>query len=101
MRTKMPAYLIARVSITDPEQYRKYLEAVPAIIEQYGGKVLARAPSPETLEGPGEHRRIVILQFPDVAKAREFYGSPEYKEARKLREGAAVGELVLLEGSAP
>jgi uncharacterized protein (DUF1330 family) len=101
MRTKMPAYIIARVSITDPEQYRKYLEAVPAIIEQYGGRALARAPSPETLEGPGEHRRIVILRFPTMENARAFYNSPEYREAQKLREGASVGELILLEGSAP
>lgn len=97
----MPAYIIARVSITDPEQYRKYLEAVPAIIGQYGGNAIARTQAPVTLEGLEEKRRIVILRFPTVEKAREFYHSPEYQEARKLREGAAVGELILLEGSAP
>lgn len=97
----MPAYVIARVSITDPEQYRKYLEATPSIIEQYGGKAIARAPVPVTLEGPEEKRRIVILQFPTVEKAKEFYNSPEYQEARRLRAGAAAGELILLKGSAP
>lgn len=97
----MPAYIIARVSITDPEQYRKYLEAVPAIIGQYGGKAIARTPAPVTLEGPEEKRRIVILRFPTMENARAFYNSPKYREAQKLREGAAVGELVLLEGSAP
>jgi len=95
-----PAYLIARVTITDPEQYRHYLNATPAIIEKYGGKAIAQSTDPITLEGPDETRRIVILQFPSVDKAKEFYHSPEYQEARKLREGAAVGELVVVEGIA-
>ena len=94
----MPAYLIARVDITDPEQYRHYLNATPSIIETYGGKAIARSTEPITLEGPEETRRIVILQFPTVEKAREFYHSPEYREARKLREGAATGELIVVEG---
>ncbi len=94
----MPAYIIARVTITDPEQYRHYLNATPPIIEKYGGKAIARSTEPLTLEGPDETRRIVILQFPGVDKAREFYHSPEYRKARKLREGAAVGELIVVEG---
>ncbi|MCX5855891.1 MAG: DUF1330 domain-containing protein, partial [Deltaproteobacteria bacterium] len=69
-------------------------------IEKYGGKAIARSTDPITLEGPEETRRIVILQFPTVEKAREFYQSPEYQEARKLREGAATGELIVVEGIA-
>ena len=94
----MPAYLIARVDIRDRDQYRHYLNATPAIIEKYGGRAIARSTEPITLEGPNETRRIVILQFPSVEKAKEFYHSLEYREARSLREGAAVGELIVVEG---
>ena len=97
----MPAYLIARVDVTDREQYRHYLSATPSIIEKYGGKAIARSTEPITLECPDETRRIVLLQFPSVEKAKEFYHSPEYQEARKLREGTAIGELVVVDGIAP
>ena len=76
-------------------------EGRTTIIEQYGGKLIARSENLITLEGPDESRRIVILQFPSVAKAKEFYHSPEYQKARKLREGAADGELVMIEGFKP
>jgi len=97
----MPAYIIARVDITDREQYLHYLKATPSIIEKYGGRAIARSTEPITLEGPEETRRIVILQFPSIAKAKEFYHSPEYQEARKLREGAATGELIVIDGVVP
>jgi uncharacterized protein (DUF1330 family) len=96
-----PAYIIARVVITVREQYRHCLKAAPQVIEQHGGKVLARSESPFTLEGRDETRRIIILQFPSGAKAKEFYHSPGYRQARKLREGAAAGELIVIEGSVP
>jgi uncharacterized protein (DUF1330 family) len=94
----MPAYIIARVDITDVEHYRQYLNATSSIIEKYGGNAIARSTEPITLEGQNETRRIVILQFPSIAKAKEFYHSPEYQEARILREGAAAGELIVVEG---
>jgi uncharacterized protein (DUF1330 family) len=97
----MPAYVIARVDITDREQYQQYLKAAPPVIEQYGGKVIARSKDPITLEGPGENRRIIIIEFPSVAKAKEFYHSPEYQKAKKLREGAGTGELIVIEGFVP
>jgi uncharacterized protein (DUF1330 family) len=97
----MPAYLIARVDITDWERYQHYLNATPSIIEKFGGRAIARSGEPITLEGPRETRRMVILEFPTVGKAREFYDSSDYQKARKLREGAATGELVVVDGIAP
>ena len=94
----MVAYIIVRINITDAEQYKKYLQVVPGIIESYGGKAIVRAGKTETLEGVQENRRMVILEFPSMEKAREFYYSREYQEAKKLRENAATGELVIVEG---
>jgi uncharacterized protein (DUF1330 family) len=52
----------------------------------------------ETLEGQEENRRIVIIEFPSRERAQAFYRSPEYLKARKLRENAATGEMVLVDG---
>jgi uncharacterized protein (DUF1330 family) len=97
----MSLYIIARVDITDREQYQHYLKVAPPVIEQYGGKVITQFETPLTLEGSTETRRIVILQFPSIAKSKEFYHSPEYLKARKLREGAAAGEMIVVEGFVP
>jgi uncharacterized protein (DUF1330 family) len=94
----MPAYLIARITVTDPEQYEHYKALAPAAIAKYGGKYLARGGATETLEGDTEDRRVVILEFPNAATARTFYSSPEYTEARARRDGAAEGQFVIVEG---
>lgn len=93
----MPALFIARVDITDRETYAEYLEAVPAIISRYGGKAVVRTEHSLTLEGPAENCRIIVLEFPSAEKAKEFYDSDEYRAARKIRENAAVGEIIVVD----
>jgi uncharacterized protein (DUF1330 family) len=95
----MAAYLIVRVEVTDLNKYKEYLAVAPGVIEKYGGKYIARAGEIITLEGPEETRRIVIVEFASIEKAKEFYNSIEYQEARKLRKDAAIGELVIADGS--
>lgn len=94
----MPAYLIARVNVTDPAKYENYKALAPAAIAKYGGKYLARGGAIETMEGDDETRRLVILEFPDMATARTFYNSPEYTAAKAERAGAADGQFVIVEG---
>lgn len=94
----MPAYLIARITVTDPARYENYKALAPAAIAKYGGKYLARGGALETLEGEAEGRRLVILEFPDMQSARTFYGSPEYTAAKAERAGAADGQFLLVEG---
>jgi uncharacterized protein (DUF1330 family) len=95
----MKAYILVRVDIKDPERYKDYLKLTPALIARHGGRAIVRAGQKETLEGPVESRRLAVLEFPSMAKAREFYHSAEYQEAKKIRDSAAVGELILVEGA--
>lgn len=94
----MAAYLIARIDVTDAERYEDYKELAPAAIEAHGGTYLVRGGAHETVEGEPEDRRIVVLEFEDAAAARAFYHSPEYTAARSVREGAATGQFVIVEG---
>ena len=94
----MPAYVIARVEVTDWDKYNEYLKAGPGTIAQYGGKFIARNGEKATLEGPEETRRLIILEFPSLAKAKAWYSSKEYQDAMKLRAGASIGSLVAVEG---
>jgi uncharacterized protein (DUF1330 family) len=51
-----------------------------------------------TLEGPEEKWRIVVVEFPDLQKAQDFYNSADYADAKKIREGAALAQFVAIEG---
>ena len=95
----MPAYIIARVNVTDPEQYAKYRAATPAAVAAFGGKFVVRGGEMETLEGPEETNRVVVLEFDSMEKAREFYNSDLYQAAIALRQPASEGQFILLEGA--
>lgn len=94
----MPAYMIARINVTDPEKYEGYKALSPAAIAAYGGKFLARGGEVTMLEGEPEDRRVVIVEFPSVEQAKVFYDSPEYLEARAARKDAAESQFMVVEG---
>ena len=94
----MSAYLVVHVDISDIDQYREYTKLTPPIVEEYGGKFIARGGDVVTLEGPEETRRIVIIEFPSINAAKAFYYSEEYTKAIELRKDAADFELVAIEG---
>ena len=94
----MPAYVIARVQVTDWERYRQYTNATPAAIAQFGGRFIVRGGETITFEGPPETGRLVVIEFPSLGQAKAFYHSEEYSRARKLREGAASMQLLAVAG---
>ncbi|MEO7854719.1 MAG: DUF1330 domain-containing protein [Rubrivivax sp.] len=94
----MSAYIIAHMQVSNPQQYEQYKTLAKVASEKYGGEYLARGGELEVLEGDWHPPRVVIVKYPSMAKARAFYDSPEYREARNAREGAAVMSMVLVEG---
>jgi uncharacterized protein (DUF1330 family) len=94
----MAAYVIADIDVTDPDRYSDYRRMVPPTIAAYGGRFLARGGSVESLEGPWQPKRTVILEFPSVERAKAWWDSPEYAPAKALRRSASRGSLILLEG---
>lgn len=95
----MPAYIIARIKVDDPALLKAYQTATPAIIEKYHGKFIVRGGSMSTLEGSDKSsQRIVVLEFPELSDAKAYYHSPEYSEARKLREGIGSFEVIAVDG---
>ena len=95
----MAAYIIARVRVTDADQYGEYKLLTPAAVAGHGGTFIVRGGEHEVLEGQPDDRRIVVLEFSTSDDARTFYDSPEYIEARAVRAGAAEMEMVLVEGA--
>lgn len=97
----MPAYIIADVEITDPVRYAEYIRVVPETIARYGGRFLVRGGTTEVLEGAWNPRRLVVLEFDSVQRAKEWWSSQHYRGARDLRQSASNGNLIVVEGAAP
>lgn len=93
----MPAYIVVDVSIHDPETYERYKALVPPSLAQYGGKFLVRGAKTTTLEGSWKPQRFVIVEFPSGDAARAWWGSPEYAEAKALRQASSHTEMLLVE----
>ncbi len=94
----MPAYIIARVDVTDPEKYEGYKERIPAAVTKFGGRFIVRGGNIITLEGPEETRRVIVIEFPSLDQAQAFYDSEDYQAAKKFRDGAAEAQFLAIEG---
>lgn len=94
----MPAYIIAETDIHDPDQYERYKNAVPAALAAHGGRFVVRGGESAVLEGDWHPKRLVLLEFDDLAAAKRFYASPEYQQVKELREGAANLNMVAVQG---
>ena len=94
----MPAYIIVDVEIHDPVLYEDYKKMVPPSLPAYGGKFIVRGGRTETLEGEWQPQRIVVLEFLDVEKAKAWWASKGYAEAKALRQRTSHTRMVVVEG---
>jgi uncharacterized protein (DUF1330 family) len=99
MEGQMVAYWVARSKVNDPDQYKKYTEQVPGILQKFGGKILARGGKFKILEGSEKFHRFVVIEFPSFEKAVACHESVEYLEAaaHRKKDGASELEIVIVE----
>jgi len=98
----MPAYAIAEIVVTDPDAYEDYTAHVGETLAAFGGRYVVRGGLASLLEDTlthgGEPGRIVVIEFPDMARLRAWHASDAYAEPRRIRRGAALGRLLAVEG---
>jgi uncharacterized protein (DUF1330 family) len=97
----MPAYVIADVTVTDPEHYPDYVRLVPATLEPFGGRFIVRGGQTEIAEGDWQPQRLVIIEFPSMEQAQAWYHSAEYAPAKALRQRYSEGKLLFADGAPP
>jgi uncharacterized protein (DUF1330 family) len=94
----MSAYVIVEVNVIDGERYEGYKRLVPPSLEPYGGRFVVRGGRTETIEGEWSPERLVVIEFPTLAKAKAWWNSPEYAEAKTLRQATARTKMIMVEG---
>lgn len=94
----MSAYIIGNIEIVDAERYAGYTKTVGTSVAQYGGRFLVRGGRAEKLEGSREPRRVVVIEFPSVERAKAWWDSNEYRELKSIRQSASIGDFIVAEG---
>ena len=94
----MAAYVISDLQVRDPELIVEYRTLAAESIAQYGGRYLARYGTIEPILGGWTPEAIVIIEFPSMQRAREWFDSPEYAKARSIAERALSRRLIFVEG---
>jgi uncharacterized protein (DUF1330 family) len=97
----MSAYVISEVEVRDAAAMEIYRSLAARAIAQYGGRYLVRGGAADVAEGGPPPKTLIIVEFPSMARLREWYASPEYAEALKVRQRALERRLIFVEGVAP
>ena len=67
-------------------------------ILKYGGRYLVRGGAASLIEGAPAPKSLVVIEFPSMARAQEWYRSPEYARALTVRSTALDRRLIFVEG---
>jgi uncharacterized protein (DUF1330 family) len=94
----MPAYVIVEVTIHDIKEYEEYKKLTPEAIAAFNGKFIVRGGKTKTLEGDWNPERLVVLEFPTVERADEWWNSELYAKAKTIRQRAAKTKMIIVEG---
>ena len=94
----MTAYVISEVEMRDADDFEAYRALAAKTIAQYGGRYLVRGGKAELVEGNLPPKAIVVVEFESMARLKEWYTSPDYAEALKIRAGALERRLLFVEG---
>ena len=95
----MSAFVVVDTKIENAEAYETYKLQAKPIAESFGGIYRARGGEMDILEGDlWEPTRMVIIEFPDMEKARAFASSKEYEPVKAIRHANSKCTLVILDG---
>jgi uncharacterized protein (DUF1330 family) len=75
----------------------EYLERIDATLAPYGGRFIVHGGAPEMLEG-ASRGVLIVIEFPDRSRAREWYESPEYQEILPLRSENSSSTIFIIDG---
>ncbi|MCA6115436.1 DUF1330 domain-containing protein [Bradyrhizobium sp. WSM 1738] len=94
----MTVYIIAQLKFTRRELYDRYQARFMGVFSKFKGRLLVADEHPVVLEGDWPRDKIVIMEFPDDAAAKEFQNSAEYREISVDRKAGADAIVLTARG---
>jgi uncharacterized protein (DUF1330 family) len=94
----MSAFVIVDLEIVDASGFNEYRERVVELVRNYGGEYIAASDAVETLEGDWKPRRIVMIEFESMQRAKDWIGSEGYRKIAPIRHRTSRTNMILVEG---
>ena len=95
----MSAYILFdNLTVTNPEVLETYKSKVGELVEKHQGKYVVLGGKTRVVEGSVAPRYLVMIQFPSLEIAENWYNSDEYKGLKALRLSATTSTGVIIEG---
>jgi len=92
-------YAIFNINITNPANYKNYIDQVKPVAEKFGAEYIVRGGENQVIEGTWQHPRTVVIKFPSYEKALEWYNSDEYKPIKQIRLDNAETNAIIIKGA--
>jgi len=93
----MSVYVIGRITVSDPAEYKNYADQTAALVRAYGGRFLAKGGEQDVLEGNCPERHVII-EFPSRAAALEWYNSAAYRRILPIALNSSKRDIVIVDG---
>ena len=90
-------YVVANIRVKDQEKFQQFSGMAGPAIKKYGGKVLARGPDADRLEG-NVSGIVMMIEFESKEAAKTFYHSDDYQAAKAVREECSDSDFMFIEG---
>ncbi len=99
----MAAYMIVFAAVRDRERFiADYAAPTAALIREYGGEYLVRAPGVESLEGGlFDGTSAVISRWPDKSAIMRFWQSEAYQILKQKRQPLSDAYVMIVEEPGP
>jgi uncharacterized protein (DUF1330 family) len=98
---KVKAYVVIdRLEVIDRDQFRRYTELADASVKHHGGQYATpHRTEIEALKGNWKPNRIVLIEFGSAERARKWWNSPEYAQARAIHRATTISNVLLVDGT--
>jgi uncharacterized protein (DUF1330 family) len=91
-------YIIAHVTVKDPDAYKEYIVKDTPILQGLGGSFIIRGGQAQVMEGQSLERHVVI-EFPSYEAALAAYHDPDYQQVAEIRRRTADSTIIVVEGA--
>jgi uncharacterized protein (DUF1330 family) len=95
----MAGYVVAQMTVTDPDAFADYPGQAGPTVAAFGGRYVVRGGPIDNIEGDWSPGRMVIIEFDSVERAKEWYDSQMYEEAKALRIRSTMSSLMIVQGA--
>ena len=101
-QSKPPAYVVVEISkVTDRALQKanagRTTAAAAKVLQEFGGRYLARANKITVLDGSAP-KRLIIIKFDSGKKAQDWYNSPTQKQVNEIRLKSTKSRAFIVEG---